>query len=170
MSRRVGRTELCKGAGRREARLPEVFKRALGALGQAGEAGVLEFLDAECECDVHGTRGDCVHRTAQGFGARGAEVLYTRHRYVRQSKREGQRQARAGNALVLVEHAEPCRLDPVTLDTGVGHGFGERFDHQVVGAAVPPFAEPRAAHANDRNLVANAACHVQLLTGVAFQK
>ena len=74
------------------------------------------------------------------------------------------------NALVLVEHAEPCRVDPVALDAGVGDGFGERLDHQVVGAAVPALAEPRAAHADDRNLVADATGHVQFLTGVAFQK
>ena len=151
--------ELRKRARRREAGLPEVLESTLGALGQAGETRVLELLDAHRERDVDGAGGDGIRRAAQRLGARGAQVLDARHRHVRQAQRHRQRQPGLRRALFLVEDAEPGGLDAIALDAGIGNRLGKGFEHQVVGAAVPALAETRAAHADDRHLVADAGCH-----------
>ena len=119
VARRVGRAELRERARRREARMPEVFERALGALGQAAEARVLEFFDAHRERDVDRAGGNRIRRAAQRLGARCAEILDARHRHVRQAQRHRQRQPRLAHALLLVEHAEPRGLDAVALDARV---------------------------------------------------
>jgi hypothetical protein len=75
--------------------------------------------------------------------------------------------------LLLDRGAEPGRVDLLALDAGVGQRLLEGLDHQVLRIAVPALAELRAAHAEDDDLVLDAACHVQFLlcqAGVAFQK
>ena len=57
----------------------------------------------------------------------------------------------------------PRRLDLAALDAGIGERLVERLGHQLVGARVPALAEARAAHAEDGDLVLDAALPCQLL-------
>ena len=131
----VGGRELRECARRREAGLPEVLERALGALRQAPEAGVLELLDAHRERDVDRAGRDRI------AAPRSASVPVAHRFSTRVTGTFGSRNAiDSGSpdlrrALLLVEDAEPGRLDAVALDAGVGERLGERLDHQVVGAA-----------------------------------
>ena len=161
--------ELRKRARRREAGLPEILESTLGALRQAGETRVLELLHTHRERDVYCASGDGIRRAAQRLGARSAQVLHARHWHVGQAQRHRQRQTGLRRALFLVEDTEPGRLDSIALHSGIVNRLGKGFQHQVVGAAVPALAETRAAHADDRHLVADAGCHRYLAT-VAFQK
>ena len=83
---------------------------------------------------------------------------------------------------------EPRRLELVLVDARVGQAFLEGFEHQLLGAAVPAFAEFRATHAENGDLVLDTPSHAGLLvveggtlsllplegdadqTGAAFQK
>ena len=61
--------------------------------------------------------------------------------------------------LLLDGGGEPGGLDLAGLDAGIAHGLLEGLHHQILGVAIPPLAEARAAHAEDDDLVADAACH-----------
>src|SRR4029079_6446349 len=63
------------------------------------------------------------------------------------------------DVLLLDRGAEPCRLDLVALDACILEAFLARFDHHVLGVAVPALAEVRAAHAEDDDFVADSGCH-----------
>ncbi len=75
--------------------------------------------------------------------------------------------------LLLDRGGEPRRLDLARLDPGIFERLLIGLDHEVVGLAIPALAEFRAAHAEDRDLVPDAAGHDQIsfaATGAAFQK
>src|SRR3569623_2155238 len=74
--------------------------------------------------------------------------------------------------LLLDGGGEPGRIDLLGLAPGVFDTFSESLDHQVGGGAFPAFAEFRAAHAEDGNLVADSGGHHDLPSsiGAAFQK
>ena len=161
----VGGGELGERAGRRQVRPPHGVERAAPALRQAAVAGVLELLHAERQRDVGRAGGHGVDRAAERLGAAGAVVLHPRHRDVGQPQRHRQRHARLADVLLLDGRGEPRRLDLVLVDAGVGDGLLEGLHHQVVGLLVPALAELGAAHAEDRDLVADAGCHrVSLLS------
>jgi hypothetical protein len=80
--------------------------------------------------------------------------------------------------LLLDRGREPRRLDLLGLDAGVAERFLVGLDDEVLGVGVPTLAEARAAHAENGDLVANAAGHDQVSdfacvcapAGAAFQK
>ena len=100
----------------------------------------LAFGVTEAELrDVHGAGGHGIDGAAQRFGARCAEVLDARDRHVRQAQRHRQGQARTAHALVLVEDAEPGRVDPVALDAGIlPHTLGADMHGYNTAVPAPP--------------------------------
>src|SRR5689334_18750886 len=61
--------------------------------------------------------------------------------------------------LLLDSSAEPRCLDLVRLDAGVLQRFEIGLDHQFFCARLPTLAELRATHAQNCDLVLDAACH-----------
>ena len=133
-------------------------ERPAGAVGgrvvarQALVAAVLHLLHTDGHGHVVGAGGHGVAGLAQGFGARGAEVLDQAHRLVDQLQRAGQVHA-AG-----ARHggAQPVGVDVLGLDARRLVGRVRRLDEQVVGAGVPPLPEAGAAHPDDGDLVLDA--------------
>src|SRR3546814_4211155 len=62
--------------------------------------------------------------------------------------------------VVVKRIAHPGGFGLVALDWRIGERFLKGLDPQIVGAAVPAFAERRAAHADDRDTVLDTRCHV----------
>ena len=110
----------------------------------------------------YGARGDRVGRAAQRLGAGGAGVLDPGRGDARQAQRLRQRPGGLADVVLLEADAEPGGLDLPGRDAGIGQRLVERLEHQLVGAAVPALAEARAAHAEDGDLVADAAGHYVL--------
>src|SRR3546814_7033522 len=87
--------------------------------------------------------------------------------------RVGEGQGTVADIDVVERIAHPCGLDLAALDAGVADRFLECLDHQIVGAAVPAFAEDRTAHADDRDSVLDtrrhrSGLHLRPLCGHAF--
>ena len=70
-----------------------------------------------------------------------------------------ERQRAVADIDVVERIADPGGLDVGAGDPGVRHRLLEGVDHQVFRALVPMFAERRAAHADDGDLVLDAARH-----------
>ena len=109
--------------------------------------------------DVAGTGRDGINRAPQCLGAGGAQIFHTRHRDVRKAQCHGQRQRRLANALLVKEHAQPCRTDLIALHARITQRFANGFDHEVVRATIPALPELRAPHADDGDFIADTACH-----------
>jgi hypothetical protein len=118
---------------------------------EAGVAGVLELLDADRHRQVVGTRGDRIAGVAERLRPRRAHVLQAADRPVVDLQRPAQREAGEARA----HRAEPEGVDVIEADAGRLQRRRRRVDEQVVGGAVPVFAERRAAHADDGDLVAD---------------
>ena len=159
----VGRGKLSETAGRRKVRPPQRRRGAGVEAGQAAEAGVLQLLDAQRQRDVAGTGRHGVDGRTEGVGARGAVVLDAAHRDVVEAQGLGQRQAGFADMDFVETGREPCGVDLLALDAGVGDRLLEGADHQFLGALVPVFAEAGATHAENGDLVANARGHVRCL-------
>ncbi len=155
----IGRGQLRERAGRGGVGQPQVVGDAARAHRQAAVAGVLQLLDAEREHDVVGARGHGVGGATQRLGAGGAGVLDARGGDARQAQCTGQRAGGLADVVLFEADAEPRGLDLLEADAGVEQSLVEGFEHQLVGAAVPALAEARATHAEDGDLVADAAGH-----------
>src|SRR5690606_14494897 len=99
---------------------------------------------------------------AERLRAGGAVVLDAGHRNVGQAERDGERHAGLADVNLLDRGGEPGGVDAAALDAGVLDALLERLDDQVVGVLVPALPELRAAHAEDRDLVLDAGCHLRL--------
>jgi hypothetical protein len=71
----------------------------------------------------------------------------------------GERQRAVADVDVVERIAHPCGFDLAALNSGVGQRLLERVDHEIFRTLVPAFAERRAAHADDGDLVSDAAGH-----------
>ena len=86
-----------------------------------------------------------------------------------------ERQRAVADVDVVERVAHPGGLDVGTRDSRVLERLFEGVDNQVLRTLVPMLAKGRAAHADDRDLVLDAARHRQppsvgRSTGAAFQK
>ena len=156
----VGRAELGKAAGRGEVRPGHVIERAAAALRQAAITGILELLDAQRQRDVGCAGRYGVDRAAECLGTAGAEVFDPGHRDVGQAQRHRQRHGGLADMLLLDRGGEPGGIDLLGVDAGVGHCLPIGLDHQVAGVHIPAFAELRAPHTEDGDLVANTLRHL----------
>ena len=143
--------------------LHSACKRAAAAARQAAVAGVLQLLDAESEREVGRAGGHGIAGAAEGLGARGAHVLDMRHRDVGQAAGRRQRNARLADMDLVDGGREPGGVQLLGVDAGVGQALLVGFEHQLFGARVPAFAELRAAHAENRDLVLDTTSHDGLL-------
>src|SRR5271165_5042040 len=71
----------------------------------------------------------------------------------------GERQGAVADIDVVQRIAHPGRFDLRPLYLRVRQRFLEGLDHEIFGTLVPMFAERRAAHADDRDLVLDPARH-----------
>ena len=143
-----GQSEL----GRRWHRRVHVRAGGLGN-GQAGEAGVLELLDAEGQHDVVDARGNSVAGVAEGVGGGGAGIFDAGDGDVVQLERIGQRLTGAEGR----DGAQPCRLNILAFDAGVFESLVGRLHHKVGGTGVPPLSELGATHADDGDAIFDSA-------------
>ena len=155
----VGGGELGEVARRRAARVPQDLQRAATAARQAAVAGVLELLDADGQREIGRARGDGIAGAAEGLGARSAHVLDMRHRDIRQAQRRRQRDAGLADMDLVDGGREPGCLELILVDARILQAFPVGFEHQLLGAAVPAFAELRAAHAENSDLVFDTTSH-----------
>ena len=136
--------------GSRHGRLGSVSRRRTGR-GEAGIAGVLEFLDADRHDQVVGAAGHRVRGVADRLAACSAEILDARDRLVGNLQRFGEQQARQAAR----QRPHPVRIDLLPLDLRRGAGLERSLHQQVPWTAVPVLAEARAAHADDGDAVAD---------------
>jgi hypothetical protein len=110
----------------------------------------------------------------QRLGAGRTHVLDARDRYPLEAQRGRQRNRGVAHR-TFHRRSVPGGADLFALDPRIRQRLGERLGQQLFGTRVPAFAEARAAHADDRDLVFDSAGHAVKLSkknqaGTAFQK